>query len=149
MSNLLLHLSGSKLFNLTVFPPQLYIHDDLLIYRRQYFTYLKEVTISYNQISQITLNKGIFFANVEIVTTGTDDIKIRYLGKSIASRAKKIIDQKIYHSHAKHHESNEIGNSDATLNVERSLSRLKELLVHKSISEREYNKRKKELLSEL
>lgn len=148
MSTLLLHISGSKLFNFTIFPPQLYIHDDLLLYKKLNILSSREITISYNQISQITLNLGILFASLDIVTTGTDDIAIKFLKKSAASKAKKIIDQKIYHSHAKHHEVDAEEKQSST-RIEKSIARLEELLAHGTINKREYEHKKNQLMKEL
>ena len=94
MATLLLQLSGNKTLNRTIFPAHLFIYDDLLIYKKRKLFSIKEITISYGQISQVTLNKGIFFASLEVVTTGTDDFLIRFVPKKIALQAKKIIDQK-------------------------------------------------------
>jgi hypothetical protein len=148
MSTLLLHLSGNKTFNRTIFPPQLYIYDDLLLYKKRKLFSSKEITISYNQISQITLSKGIFFARLDVVTTGTEDIFIKFVDKKTAAQAKKIIDQKIYRSHAKHHEDIK-GKSSSELNMEKSLSRLYELFIQGHMSEKDYKKKKDALLSNL
>ena len=148
MSTLLLHLSGNKTFNRTIFPPKLDIFDDLLLYKKRRLFSSKEITISYNQISQITLNKGIFFARLDIVTTGTEDIFINFVNKKIADQAKKIIDQKIYRSHAKHHEELK-GKNASQENLEKSIARLQELLIRGHISEKEYNKKKNAILNNL
>lgn len=148
MSTLLLHLSGNKSFNRTIFPPQLYIYDDLLLYKKRKLFSSKEITISYNQISQITLNLGIFFARLDIVTTGTEDIFIKFVNKKVAAQAKKIIDQKIYRSHAKHHEDSKNINASQE-NLEKSIGRLHELFAQGHISEKEYNKKRNALLSNL
>ncbi len=148
MSTLLLHLSGNKTFNRTVFPPHLYVYDDLLLYKKRRLFSLKEITISYNQISQITLNRGIFFARLDIVTTGTEDIFIKFVSKKAASQAKKIIDQKIYRSHAKHHEDFKDKKASQE-NLEKSIARLHELFVQGHISKKEYNKKKNTLLNNL
>lgn len=148
MSTLLLHLHGNKLLNKTLLPPQLFIYDELIIFRKRYILSQKEVTISYNQISQITMNRGIFFASLDIMTSGTDDVVIRFLNKHLAAKAKKIIDQKIYYSHAKHHDDAEKSKATPT-HVEKSLTRLKELLHQGTITDREYKEKRKKVLSGL
>ena len=148
MSMLLLHLSGNKTFNRTIFPPQLYIYDDLLLYKKRRLFSSKEITISYNQISQITLNRGVVFARLDIVTTGTEDIFIKFVNKKAASQAKKIIDQKIYRSNDKHHEDFKDKNASQE-NLEKSVARFHELFVQGHISKKEYNKKKSTLLSKL
>lgn len=148
MSTLLLTLCGSREFNRTIWPPYLYVYDDLLIYRKRSWFKVKETTISYNQISQINLIKGVFFAEVEIITTGTDDMRIRWVPKSKASQAKKIIDKKLFYAHAKHHpQQKDIGENIE--DYEKSLNRLRELVERGRISEREYTQKSRELLKKL
>jgi len=89
MSTLLLKLEGNRTFNGTIFPPALYIYDDLLIYRKRRWFRVKEITISYNQIAQVILDKGIVFASIELETPSTEFITIRYLGRNKATLAKK------------------------------------------------------------
>ena len=145
MAKLLIQLRGNKSLNRTIFPPHLYIYEDLLIYKKGHLFGSKESTISYGQISQIILSKGIFFANIQIVTTGNDDIVVNWVNKKLASTAKKIIDQKIYQSHSKHSDAAEkVG--ETHINVEKALSRLKELVVKGHLSEKEYQKKKNDLL---
>lgn len=148
MSTLLVHLKGNMSFNRTIFPPRLYVYDDLLIYKKRYLFKTKEITMSYNQISKVNLVRGIIFAEIELATTGTDDIRVRFVSKKNATMAKKIIDQKIYHAHAKHRpEDTKI--SGEIKDYEKSLARLKELLNKGSMSEREFNKTKNDLLKKL
>jgi len=135
-------------FNRTPWPPYLFVYDDLLIYKKRRFFVVREMTISYNQISQIILTRGIFFSHMDIVTTGDEHIVVRFLSKNLAKHAKSIIDQKIYHAHAKHQPNTTPVNNTAN-NFEKSLSRLKELLVKEVITEREFNKRRNELLKDL
>ena len=145
MSTLLLTLRGNMELNRTVWPPYLYIYDDLLMYRKRNWFVVKETTISYNQISQVNLIKGIFFAEIEIITTGTDDIRVRWVSKTKASQAKKIIDKKLFYAHAKHHpEQKNMGENVG--DYEKSLNRLRELVERGRISERDYNKKSHELL---
>ena len=54
---------------------------------------------------------------------------------------KKIIDQKIYRSHAKHHEDFKDKNASQE-NLEKSVARFHELFVQGHISKKEYNKKK-------
>jgi len=109
---------------------------------------LKEVTISYNQIARVTLTKGIFFAFMELETTGSDNILIRYISKSKGSYAKTIIDQKIYRSHAKHSSAPDIVENEV-MSFEKSVNRLNELLNTGRISESEFKKRKDELVKKI
>lgn len=131
--------------NRTIWPPYLYIYDDLLIFKKRRWFKLREVTVSYNQISGIEVTQGILFSELDVITTGIENIKLRYISKKGAKQAKKIIDQKIYHSHAKH-QSVAPSNIDSTKNYELSLNRLNELLAKGLITEKDFEKKRKELL---
>lgn len=145
MSTLLLHLVGSMTFNRTIFPPHLYIYNDLLIYKKRSLFKKKETTISYNQLAQVNLVRGILFAQIDVITTGTDDIVVRYVSKDKATKAKHLIDQKLYHSHAKHQIAEQTVAGDIK-DYEKALNRLKELVSRGEISEREFEKRKDRFL---
>lgn len=148
MSNLLLHLVGNMSLNRTIFPPHLYIYDDLLIYKKRYLLKSKEITISYNQISQVNLIKGVIFAELDVVTTGDESLVVRFITKTSASQAKKIIDQKIYHAHAKHRpEDTKI--LGEVKSFEKTISRLKELLNKGIISQKEFEKKRLEALQDM
>jgi hypothetical protein len=121
------------------------VYDDLLIYRKRSLIKIREVTISYNQIAQVNLIRGIFFAEINIRTTGEESLRIRYISKSESNAAKKIIDQKIYHAHAKHR-SDDTKQNQSYGEFEKSLTRLKELLNKGAITQKEYNKNKSALL---
>jgi hypothetical protein len=148
MSTLLLHLCGNMTFNRTIFPPQFLIYDDILIYKKRKLFGVREMTISYNQISQVTLYKNLFFGHLEINTAGTGDIIVRFLPKAMATKAKRIIDNKVYHSHAKHQGSTQSDTAQVQ-RYEKSVSRLKELKEKGQINEREFSKKKKEFLTQL
>jgi hypothetical protein len=145
MSILLMELQGNRTFNRTMWPARLLVYDDLLTYRKRSWFMVKEITISYNQIAQATLHSSIIFAHLEIVTTGTDDIIVKFLGRKTGIKAKKILDQKIYHAHSKLHQDPE--NNTSRMNTyERSLSRYRELLNRGKITKKEYEKKKQEML---
>jgi hypothetical protein len=148
MPTLLVELQGNRSLNRTIFAPHLYIYDDLLIYRKRRLLKINEVTISYNRIAQVILTRGIFFAGMEIITTGPDHISIRFVSKKKATKAKRIIDQKIYHSHAKHRPDAQAGGA-TSLEYEKALNRLRELLSKEQITQREFNKRKADLLKKI
>ena len=147
MSTLLVTLKGNRLFNRTIFSPKLFVHDDLLMYKKRRWFMVKDITISYNQVARFTLEKGIFFAHINIIATGGDEIEIKYVSMKDASQAKAIVDQKIYHSHGRdgqfiHENGGNIGSFEKTMN------RLKELLNRGKITEKEYKQKKKELLKD-
>ncbi|KKS07571.1 hypothetical protein A3K01_00205 [candidate division WWE3 bacterium RIFOXYD1_FULL_43_17] len=145
MSILLLKLRGNPTLNRTIWPPELYIYDDLLTYRKRKWFVVREVTISYNQIAQATLHHSLLFAHLEIVTTGTDDLIVKYMGKKTGVRAKKILDQKLYHAHSKLHQEGEVDHSKMNV-YEKGLNRYRELLNRGKITKKEYEKKKRDLL---
>lgn len=147
MSTLLIELKGSPEFNRTVWPPHLYIYDDLIIYKKRNWFKLREITISYNQIARVTLTKSLFFAFMELETTGSDNIIVKFVSKSKGADAKTIIDQKIYRSHAKHVMAPDKNESEVQ-SYEKSVNRLKELLNTEKISKSEFEKRRNELLKQ-
>jgi hypothetical protein len=148
MATLLLKLQGIRSLNRTIFPPRLYVYDDLLVYKKRSWFVVREITIAYNQIAQVNIKRGLIFADIDMTTSGTDDIKIRWILKGPAKKAKKIIDQKIYHSHANHKQENHKLAKEVT-NFEQSINRLRELLHRGQISSKEYKKRKSRLLKKI
>jgi len=147
MSTLLIELRGSPEFNRTIWPPHVYVYDDLIIYKKRSWFKLREITISYNQIARVTLTRGIFFSHLELETTGADNIVVRYISKAKGKYAKTIIDQKIYRSHAKHATAPDKGESEVS-SYEKSVNRLNELLSTEKITKKEFENRRRELLKE-
>lgn len=147
MSHLLIQLVGNKLFNWTIWPPYLFVHDDMITYKKRSWFVVREMSISYNQIAQVNLIMGLFFGELEIVTTSNDThtIIINYTNKETTKRAKKIIDQKIHLVHDKQTDTETLKGKDLKT-FEKSLSRLKELLEKGRISKKEYEIKRKELL---
>jgi len=87
----------------------------------------------------------MLFAHLEIVTTGTDDLIVKFLGKKTGVKAKKILDQKLYHAHSKLHPEGEFDKSKMNI-YEKGLNRYRELLNRGKISKKEYEQKKKDLL---
>jgi hypothetical protein len=145
MSTLLIELIGSPEFNRTIWPPHIFVYDDLLIYRKRSWFKVREITISYNQIARVTLTRGILFSRLELETTGSDNILIKYVSKSKAKYAKTIIDQKIYRSHAKHSTIPDKNEGEVS-SYEKSINRLNELLNTGRISKKEFESKRKQLL---
>ena len=141
-------LQGLRSLNRTIFPPYLYVYDDILIYKKRRWIWVREISISYSQISQVTLNKGIFFSSLDIFSAGTDNIILKYVPTNLAVKAKRILDQKVYHSHAKHQQV-ETGSKVTISDYEKSLNRLQELRNKGQISEREYHRKKLEVIKDL
>lgn len=152
MSTLLLHIAGSRLYNFTLFRPHLYLYDDKIVYKKRHILTHDEFSIPYNHIAQANLINFIYlFAHVEIATTGMRFIKVHWVFKKKARRAKKIIDEKIHQSHRKDQYLPDDGKEKGGGGVyvkeyEMSLKRLQELLNTDRITQREFNKKRKELL---
>lgn len=145
MGTLLLRLKGSMLFNFTLFSPFLYIFEDLMMFRRRNWLVVREITLSYNQISRVDLTIGIFFSHLDLFTTSRDDVHIGFVNKRMASKAKNIIDRKIHQAHTKNKYEEQERNPELN-KYERAMNRLKELYNKERITKREYDKKKKMLL---
>ncbi len=151
MSTLLLHVAGSRVYNFTLFRPHLYLYDDRLVYKKRHILTHDEFSISYNQIAQVNLISFIYlFAHIEIATTAyTKFIKVHWVMKGKARRAKKIIDEKVHQAHRKQQSLPGDKSQKGGIYVkdfELSLKRLKELLSTSKITQREFNRKKKHLL---
>lgn len=140
-------LHGNRELNHTPWPPYLYVYDDLLVYRKRKFFRLKEVTMAYSHIVRIDLERGLFFATLNIFTHAHEHITVKFIGKKDAIKAKKIIDQKIYS--ASKHKGEEEKVSSISLDYERSLGRLNELLNRGKLTKKEYSRKKADLLKKL
>lgn len=148
MSTLLLELVGHRELNHTIWPPHLYIYDDLIIFKKRRFFKVYEITVSYSHIVRINLHKGLLFASLELVTSADENIIIKYVGKNKAAKAKKIIDQKIYTALAKHNVES-VKSIHPSYEYEKALHRLKELYAKGRITKKEYSARKADLLKKL
>lgn len=134
------------MYNFTIFQPRLYLYDDRLVYKKRHILTHDEFSVSYNHISQVNLINFIYlYAHIEIATTGVRDFEIKWIRKPKAYQAKKIIDEKI-HSVAISAQKKIDQDTTEVREFELSLSRLKELLTKGSISQREFNKKRKKLL---
>ena len=146
MPTQLMHIYGNRSFNRTIFRPHLYIYDNMLVYKKRHLFSHDEITLTYNHVSQVDIKKFIlFFAHIEIITTATQNIKIRWVSRGQAIRAKKLIDDKVYKAHRRNHAGEQVVEAVVT-GFEHSLSRLKELVSTGKITDKEYNQRKKQLL---
>lgn len=151
MSHTLIQIAGNRFFNKTIWPPFLFVYDDMLVYKKRSWFITKEMTITYNQITQVNMYSGIFFAKLEIITPSNDEhiIIVNFVPKQEAVRAKRIIDQKV---HTAHKDTSNINRDKSDSregdikHFEKSLTRIKELLNRGRITKREYEKQRKELL---
>jgi len=149
VNNLLLEIQGNNYINRTIFPHKLFLYDDILLYSKRRFLRVKEVTIAYSHIVQVDLLKGVFFSTINIVNTGVDPIIIRGIPNKVAVKAKKIMDQKIHTAHAKHQPAHLGAIENEVDNYEKYINRLNELLQRGKISQREYNKKRSEILENM
>ena len=141
-----MHVFGNRGFNRTIFRPHLYIYDNMLVYKKRHLFSHDEITLTYNHVSQVDLKKFIlFFAHIEIITTATQNIEIRWVSKRKAIQAKKLIDDKVYKAHKRDHRREDLKEAVVTA-FEHSLNRLKELVATGKINRKEYQHRKKQLL---
>ncbi|KKU30803.1 MAG: hypothetical protein UX44_C0012G0013 [candidate division WWE3 bacterium GW2011_GWA1_46_21] len=150
MSNLLLKISGSRIRNKSIFAHQLFIYDDLMVFKKRGLIRKHEVSISYNHVSQIYLRRGLFYSDLEIINTGgIESIFIRYVLNKPAEMAKKVIDRKIHFAHQRQKGITTVADDrNEVMKLERSLQRLEELLSKGRISKREYNSMRTGLLKE-
>ncbi len=152
MSNRLIKMvSGNKYVNHSFFRPYLYIYEDLMVYKkRKKIFWVDEITMPYNHIAQVNLHKGILFSKFEIVMSGGNNtVPIKGIWNRPAKKVKEIIDNKVYHAHNKHQPNTQKVEDHIMDNIEKALSRLKELHRKQQISQREFDKRKNELLGNL
>jgi hypothetical protein len=152
MSNLIYEILTNKVRAGTIFDTSLKIYEDFIVIRsRSWFT-VNEYTITYKHIVRAHLITGIMFATLQIMdSSGNDNATINHVWIKEATKAKKIIDQKINLTHSTESakanaESRVIANIN---NFEKSLLRLRELVTKGKISEKEYEKRRKSLLHEI
>lgn len=148
MSTLILEIEGNRMLNRVLFAPKLIIYDDILVYKTRGIIRVNEITLSYNHIAQVNLKRGLFFASLEIVNNGAENVLMRYILKDQAIKAKKSIDQKIYHAHAKEKLFDNQPSVDMH-NLEKSLNRYKELMSMGKISKKEFEKKRQELLKKI
>ncbi len=146
-------LQGNKYVNHSFFRPFLYIYDDHLVYTKRHNIFkVEEITMIYLQIVQVNLHRGFFFATLELVNTGEDNVLMKGLWKGKAKKARKIIDQKLHVAYRQTQQSDPAVMQETQQNfdaLEKKLNRLTELLNMGKISKREFAKKKKELLKEI
>lgn len=148
--HLILHVRGNKYVNHSFFRPNLYIYSDVMIYKkRKKLIKVDEVTMPYNHVAQFNLHKGFLFSTMEIIMSGGNNVVVvKGIWNRQAKKAKKIIDEKVYHSHNKHPGESEF-NAPIMDNIEKSLTRLRELVHMDRISEKEFEKRKKKIINSI
>lgn len=146
MPNLLHVVKSMRMFTGELHPTCLYVYDSYMVYVKRGIIRRSEATISYNHVSQVYLKRGIIGATLEIINTGgVENIEVKWLPIGQAEKAKRLIDEKVFHTHAR------ISGKQQDLikevpDIERRMARLKELKLKGIINDREFEKQKKEML---
>lgn len=149
MSNLLLKVKGNRMLNMRLFAPILLVYDDLVVFRTRGIIKINELTLSYNQIAQVNLNRGLIFGTLEIINSGgVGTIEIKHVPKWDAKKAKAIIDQKIYKVHSRE-DHKETSDPAHVHKVEKSIIRLTELFNRGRITKKEFQRKKVEILKKI
>ena len=77
-------------------PDTLYIHDDHMVFENRGLIAKHESTITYAQVAQVNLHKGIFSATLELVNTGgAAHIVVKNLPNKSAQEARDLIEAKV------------------------------------------------------
>lgn len=146
---LLKKVGGNKYANHSFFRPYLSVYEDMIVYtKRHHILLLDEITIPYAQIARVTLHKGVIFSKLEFAMAGGgESIFMKGVWNRPARKIKLLIDDKIYHEQNKQHFKH---GTDRHImeDINQSLGRLKELLATDRITEKEYEKQKRELLKQ-
>jgi len=94
MSKLLLTVKADGLRSMELIPAILEIYDDKIIFKDKGLISRKESTISYKQVSQVSINKGLVHSTLEIVNTGGfKNIKLEHVKNKLAIEAQKAIEE--------------------------------------------------------
>ncbi len=151
MSNLIYQINTYRVRARTIFKSTLKIYDDYIVFRKRKWFTVTEITITYNHIAQANLIKGVFFSELQIINSGgSENAVIKYVLNKPAVKAKKILDQKIYRYQATGGDKRKYeAKPHAVDTFEKSLARLHELVNKGKISEREFEKKKRELIKSL
>ena len=137
------------MYNFTLFRPHLYLYNDRIVYKKRHILTHDEFSVHYNQISQANYINFIYlFAHIEIVTTGQRIMKVHWVPKKKAKMAKRIIDEKVHQVHKGIHRTPEEGGQESgyVKDFEMSLKRLRELVNVGKITQKEFGKKRKQLL---
>ena len=151
MSNLLMEVKMNRIRGHNIFPQSLKIYEDMLVFKKRKWFIVDEMTVTFNHVAQSSLKAGIFFSTVEITTSGGyANLFIPHIFKKHAKSCQKLIEQKIYRLHAKKSKKDFQAKEDTELaRIEKSLSRLRELQRKGSITQREFEKKRKNLIKSI
>lgn len=150
--NLLLVLKASRLRNHSLLQQRMYFYSDHAKYRKPTVFSVHEVTFTYNQIAKVDLHSGILYADMVVYTSDGQEVKMKWIVKPYAKKAKKLIDKKLRLAHTQKHETFSIApkqQKNIVKEVEKNLHRLEELKMRGKITAREYKAKRKEMLKKL
>ena len=144
MSKLLLKVKADALRSIELIPAILEIYDDKIIFRDKGLLSRKESTISYKQVSQVSINKGLIHSTLEVINTGGyKNIKLEHIGNKLDLEAKELIENFV---HIVHTSDFSLASNNDPL---KKLEELKILLEKGFINEKEFNAKRKEILSRI
>jgi Short C-terminal domain len=97
MSNLLLKATANKLLAFDLRPAVIMIYDDHVEFQgKQGIIGGEEVTLAYNQIAEVNVERGFIQGSVTVVNNGgQDDVKMDHVLVSTAEQIKKTIEQQV------------------------------------------------------
>src|SRR3989338_289537 len=145
MSLLLRKVKADPLRSVELIPAVLEIYDDKIVFKDKGLLSRKESTISYKQVSQVSINKGLVHSTIEIINTGGfKNIKFEHIRNETALEAKEIIEQFVHQVHTPDTQIKSTDNSESD-----RMRRLRELLEEGLITAREFEQKRKKILAEL
>lgn len=152
MSNIIYKVNKNRIRAHTIFRSTLTIYEDYIVFWNRFWLTTKEITITYKQIAQVNITKGIWFSRLHIISSGGyEEAEIKCVLNKKAIRAKRIIEQKLHRSHAPTKQRKEFKHKKIYKidKLEKSLNRLRELVNKGKLTEREYEKKRKKMLKSI
>ena len=152
MANLLCEIGTYRIRAHTIWKTRLYVYEDHVVYKKRFWFTTDEITVTYNHIAQANTQKGVFFTKLTLINSGgAENIEIKYVLNHQAIKAKKIIDQKIHQAYITSSPKGEFQHKKTEVidTFERGLGRLKELLARGSITQKEFEKKRKQMLKNM
>ena len=79
-----------------LFPDRIALKSDAVVFKKRHLIGGEEETIRYEQIASVSVQRGVFFADVMFETTGgSEPVILTGLWRSTASRAKAELDARV------------------------------------------------------
>lgn len=142
MSELLLKISANKILAMDFRPQTLYVFDDHIEYRgNEGVIGGQEVTLAYNQIAEVHVERGIIQSSLSIVNNGgQEDVGMDHLMRADAEKAKELIE-----AHVEQVGGRGVGPAAGGQDINSELAELGKLLEQGVITGPEYEQRKAQL----